>query len=93
MTSTSKLILAGLAAALSLTQAGQDVVVHEAGTAAGGRCRSSHDAAIGMTIDNGNHLLLSGNTAALAYLRDVGAEQRLIGPQHAEFFFVDTVWR
>ena len=50
------------------------VVVHEATAFAGGRCRSYHDAAIGMTIDNGNHLLLSGNHAALAYLRGIGAE-------------------
>ena len=46
------------------------VVVHEATAFAGGRCRSYHDAAVGMTIDNGNHLLLSGNHAALAYLRE-----------------------
>ena len=42
--------------------------MHEATAFAGGRCRSYHDAAVGMTIDNGNHLLLSGNHAALAYL-------------------------
>ena len=32
--------LAGLAAALSLTQAGRQVTVYEAGPALGGRCRS-----------------------------------------------------
>ena len=37
---------------------------------AGGRCRSYLDAATDMIIDNGNHLLLSGNHAALAYARD-----------------------
>ena len=42
-----------------------------------------------MTIDNGNHLLLSGNHAALAFLHDIGAEQQLIGPNTAEFPFVD----
>ena len=42
-----------------------------------------------MTIDNGNHLLLSGNHAALSYLRDIGAADRLIGPAHAEFAFAD----
>ena len=42
-----------------------------------------------MTIDNGNHLLLSGNRAALDYLRSIGAEHRLIGPATAEFSFVD----
>jgi len=43
-----------------------------------------------MTIDNGNHLLLSGNHAALDYLRGVGAEDRLIGPPTAEFRFADV---
>jgi squalene-associated FAD-dependent desaturase len=81
--------LAGLAAALRLTARGRAVVVHEATAFAGGRCRSYHDASVGMTIDNGNHLLLSGNRAALDYLRSIGAEHRLIGPAKAEFFFVD----
>jgi squalene-associated FAD-dependent desaturase len=81
--------LAGLSAALKLSARGKSVVVHEATAFAGGRCRSYHDAAVGMTIDNGNHLLLSGNHAALDYLRGIGAEGRLVGPQHAEFSFVD----
>ncbi len=92
MTGTVHIIgagLAGLSAALSLTARGAHVVVHEATAFAGGRCRSYHDASVGMTIDNGNHLLLSGNRAALDYLRSIGAEQRLAGPATAEFSFVD----
>jgi hydroxysqualene dehydroxylase len=81
--------LAGLSAALKLSARGKRVVVHEATTFVGGRCRSYHDATLGMTIDNGNHLLLSGNHAARDYLRDVGAEQHLIGPEAAEFPFID----
>ena len=81
--------LAGLSAAVRLTAAGRRVVVHEATAFAGGRCRSYHDASVGMTIDNGNHLLLSGNRAALGYLRSIGAEHRLIGPPSAEFSFAD----
>jgi squalene-associated FAD-dependent desaturase len=81
--------LAGLAAAVDLTGRGETVVVHEATRFAGGRCRSYHDAAIGMTIDNGNHLLLSGNSSALGYLRTLGAAHRLVGPPRAEFPFVD----
>ena len=81
--------LAGLSAAVKLTAHGDDVVVHEATGFAGGRCRSYHDAAVGMVIDNGNHLLLSGNRAALGYLREIGAEGHLIGPANAEFPFVD----
>ena len=81
--------LAGLSAAVRLASRGKAVVVHEATAFAGGRCRSYHDASVGMTIDNGNHLLLSGNRAALDYLRSIGAEHRLVGPATAEFSFVD----
>jgi hydroxysqualene dehydroxylase len=81
--------LAGLSAAVRLTSIGRTVVVHEATAFAGGRCRSYHDASVGMTIDNGNHLLLSGNHAALDYLRSIGAERWLVGPPSAEFSFVD----
>jgi squalene-associated FAD-dependent desaturase len=42
-----------------------------------------------MTIDNGNHLLLSGNRSALEFLRDIGAADKLIGPPSAEFPFID----
>ena len=81
--------LAGLSAAVRLLSVGRQVVVHEATAFAGGRCRSYHDAAVGMTIDNGNHLLLSGNHAALDYVRSIGAEHRLVGPPAAEFAFAD----
>ena len=81
--------LAGLSAAVRLASLGKAVVVHEATAFVGGRCRSYHDASVGMTIDNGNHLLLSGNRAALDYLRTIGAEHRLVGPAKAEFSFVD----
>ena len=55
--------LAGLAAAVKLAPGGAKVVVHEATAYPGGRCRSYFDRSIGMTIDNGNHLVLSGNHA------------------------------
>ena len=63
--------LAGLSAAVRLAGRGLAVVVHEAAPHAGGRCRSYRDAALNMVIDNGNHLVLSGNRAALEYLRVV----------------------
>src|SRR5215469_3642394 len=81
--------LAGLSAAARLATPDNRVIVHEATAFAGGRCRSYHDAAVGMTIDNGNHLLLSGNHMALEFLRTVGSEQRLVGPAAAEFSFLD----
>ena len=81
--------LAGLAAAVELAARGEAVVLHEATNAVGGRCRSYHDHSIGMTIDNGNHLLLSGNINALLFLARIGALDRLAGPADADFPFVD----
>lgn len=69
--------LAGLAAALSLSAAGRAVALHEAAGHAGGRCRSYFDARLGCRIDNGNHLLLSANRTALAYLTEIGAGESL----------------
>jgi hydroxysqualene dehydroxylase len=82
--------LAGLSAAVRLADEGQRVAVHEATGAAGGRCRSYHDPALDLTIDNGNHLLLSGNWAALDYLRRIGAGDAFSGqPGGAAFPFAD----
>ncbi|MDP9138214.1 MAG: hydroxysqualene dehydroxylase HpnE [Pseudomonadota bacterium] len=81
--------LAGLAAAVRLSAGGADVILHEAAAHAGGRCRSYFDPVLGITIDNGNHVVLSGNTATLDYLRTIGAEARLADPGCANFPFFD----
>jgi squalene-associated FAD-dependent desaturase len=81
--------LAGLSAATILAERGETVVVSEAAAQAGGRCRSYFDPQLGMTIDNGNHLVLSGNRAVQAYLARLGASDRLAGPDKAEFAFYD----
>jgi hydroxysqualene dehydroxylase len=81
--------LAGLAASLRLNDGSSDVVLHEATDHAGGRCRSYYEGALGAVIDNGNHLLLSGNHAALDYLGTVGSLASLVGPDRAEFDFAD----
>jgi squalene-associated FAD-dependent desaturase len=81
--------ISGLSAAVRLANANYEVHVHEATQQAGGRCRSYFDGATNLTIDNGNHLLLSANRHALAYARSIGSEAGLIGPRRAEFPFVD----
>ena len=81
--------LAGLSAAVELASAGVAVAVHEASPQAGGRCRSYYDSALDMEIDNGNHLVLSGNHATLAYAQRIGSRDKLGGPGSATFPFID----
>lgn len=81
--------LAGLSAAVALRQAGLAVAISDSAARAGGRCRSYHDPALGLTIDNGNHLVLAGNPAVARFRKDVGATMPLAGPDHASFAFAD----
>ena len=81
--------IAGLSAAVRLADAGRRVIVHEAASFAGGRCRSYLDPTLGVVIDNGNHLLLSGNHEALDYLERIGARETLHDPGAAVFDFAD----
>jgi hydroxysqualene dehydroxylase len=82
--------VAGLAAAVRLADRGLAVIVHESAQAAGGRCRSYFDATLQCRIDNGNHLLLQGNRAAMDYVAAIGAADTLIGPDAAAFPFLDV---
>jgi squalene-associated FAD-dependent desaturase len=82
--------LAGLSAAVALAEAGREVTLYEAAPVAGGRCRSYFDRGLGCRIDNGNHLLLSGNGAAMDYLARVGARGTLRGPKEPIFPFFDA---
>ena len=42
-----------------------------------------------MRLDNGNHLLLSGNKSAFAYIDAIGARDRFTGPRNPVFPFMD----
>lgn len=65
-------------------------IVYEAAGHAGGRCRSFFEPTLQRSIDNGNHLVLSGNRAVYTYLQTLGATDGLTGPERAEFPFVDV---
>jgi squalene-associated FAD-dependent desaturase len=89
--------LAGLSAAVRLAQGGAKVSLIEASAQAGGRCRSYVDPVLEMRLDNGNHLVLSGNHDTYAYLEILGAADRLVGPSEAVLDFHDLTagerWR
>jgi squalene-associated FAD-dependent desaturase len=46
---------------------------------------------MGCRLDNGNHLLLSGNRSTLTYLDRIGATDTLVGPNKPLFPFIDLV--
>lgn len=89
--------LSGLSAGICLAEAGYKVRVFDSAGRAGGRCRSFYDKALDRTIDNGNHLIMSGNKSALRYLKRVGwtdmwgdnEASPLVGPKFARYPFVD----
>lgn len=65
--------MAGLAAATKLAEAGEAVELIEQSPRPGGRCRSFFDTKLEADIDNGNHLVMSGNTDAMTYLSRIQA--------------------
>lgn len=85
--------LAGLSAAVRLCAAGVPITVHETAKHAGGRCRSFYDEALKATIDNGTHLLLSGNRDVMDYVDLIGGQAALEGNAGAQFAFQDLSTR
>ncbi len=81
--------MAGLAAALEVSRRGLPVVLHEAAGHAGGRCRSFFDDTLDCEIDNGNHLVLSGNTGVAAFVDQVGSADTFLDLPEARFPFAD----
>ncbi|MEO0392229.1 MAG: hydroxysqualene dehydroxylase HpnE [Pseudomonadota bacterium] len=81
--------LAGLSAAVHLTKAGHRVAVYERSTQTGGRCRSYHDQALDCLIDNGNHLMMTGNRDVRFLVDLVGAQDRFIIGAQADYPFID----
>ncbi len=82
--------LSGLAAGARLVERGHAVTLYDSAGQAGGRCRSFYDKHLERNIDNGNHLIMSGNKSALAYLERIGSLDALTGPPFALYPFVDV---
>jgi squalene-associated FAD-dependent desaturase len=83
--------LAGLAAAWRLAEDGFAVTLYEAAPQAGGRCRSLFDEHLGCVIDNGGHVLLGANRAALQFLAATGGLAAMTEVAPAAIPFRDLV--
>jgi len=81
--------LAGLAAAWRLAEDGHTVTLYEAAPQAGGRCRSFLDLTLDRVVDNGGHVLLGANRAALGLLRATGGIVAMTEIAPAAFPFHD----
>jgi hydroxysqualene dehydroxylase len=68
---------AGLAAATALVEQGARVLVLEARPTLGGRASAVRDPVTGEKLDNGQHVLLGCYDETLAFLRRLGAEDRV----------------
>jgi len=82
--------MAGLSAAIQLSLMGEKVTVYEAAPYAGGRCRSYYDRELDCRIDNGNHMVFSGNVAVQDYLFLSRAAESMRSPPEAMFPFMDV---
>ncbi|MEZ5647657.1 MAG: hydroxysqualene dehydroxylase HpnE [Alphaproteobacteria bacterium] len=81
--------LSGLSCAVRLAEAQIPIALYDQAGHAGGRCRSYHDTELDRLIDNGNHLILSGNDDVRDYLERINAQNTLIVSKTASYSFVD----
>ena len=81
--------MAGLSTAVSCLPLGNQIRLLEATKNAGGRCRSFNDQLLDRTINNGTHLILSGNVGIQKYLETISASHTFKTIKPASFKFMD----
>ena len=81
--------ISGLACGVDLVDQYRRIFIYDSANHAGGRCRSFYEPTLKRYIDNGNHLLLSGNNLTLNYLNKIGARKELTVNSEAIYPFVN----
>ena len=93
MTSTDVIVIgagvAGLRAGVTLAARGARVTVLEAKAVLGGRATAFTDPQTGERVDNGQHVMLGCYHETFAFLRQIGAEDRVRVQPSLEVDFVD----
>ena len=71
--------LAGLSCAINLSKKhGRNVILYEASSLYGGRCRSYKEKNFNCILDNGNHLIIKAYKNTFNYLKKIKSQKELI---------------
>jgi squalene-associated FAD-dependent desaturase len=82
----------GLAAAVTLSERGENVVLLEARAHLGGRAYSFIDSKTGDTVDNGQHLFMGCYRHTISFLEKIGTLDRLKFQPHPRVDFLDRAF-
>ena len=82
--------LAGLSCAINLVEnKNKKVVLYEASSLFGGRCRSYRDKDFNCLLDNGNHLIIKAYKNTFNYLKKINATNEVIANHKTFYPFID----
>ena len=82
--------LAGLSCAVNLSKKkDKKIILYEASSLLGGRCRSYNEKDFNCILDNGNHLIIKAYKNTFDYLKKINADKKLITNGETFYPFVD----
>jgi len=80
--------LAGLSCAIKLKK-NKKIILYEASSLFGGRCRSYNEKHFNCILDNGNHLIIKAYKNTFSYLKNINTHTKLISNNKTFYPFVD----
>ena len=80
--------LAGLSCAIKLKK-NKKIILYEASSLFGGRCRSYNEKNFNCILDNGNHLIIKAYKNTFSYLKNINTHTKLISNNKTFYPFVD----
>ena len=82
--------LAGLSCAINLLkEKNRKIILYEASSLYGGRCRSYNEKNFNCILDNGNHLIIKAYKNTFNYLKKINAHNKLLTNNKTFYPFVD----
>ena len=82
--------LAGLSCAINLLKKkDRKIILYEASSLFGGRCRSYNEKDFNCLLDNGNHLIIKAYKNTFNYLKRIDAHKELLSNSKTFYPFID----